>query len=424
MGHRMAFDDKQLDDLSPAALRLLDAKDPLAAFRGDHVLPDDRIYLDGNSLGAQPKGTKARLLKVIDEEWGGDLIGGWSSAGWYDMPRTLGDRVGRLIGAAPGQTVVTDSISVNLFKLVCAALELQDGRRELVSEAGNFPSDLYIIQGIARVFPDVTIRLIGRDGSFDDLVGDRTAAVILTGVDFRTGERKDMAAITKAAQAAGAMMVWDLAHSAGAFPVALDGCGADFAVGCTYKYLNAGPGAPAFLYVAERHQHCARTPISGWFGHKDPFAFDPDFVPAEDIGQFLCGTPPILGMAALDASLDIWDQADLDQVRAKSVALTELFIRLVDNLDPDYGLSVVSPREADRRGSQVSLRHESGLAIMRALIARGVVGDFRAPDILRFGFTPLTLSYAEVGRAVEILDDIMRTGAWTAMAADRGAGVT
>lgn len=405
-------------------IRALDRDDPLSDARKLFQMPEGIIYLDGNSLGALPKAAPARVAEIVEKEWGHGLIRSWGDAGWYTKPLELGDRIGRVIGAAPGQTAVTDSISVNLFKLVCAALEMRPGRRHLVTEESNFPSDIYVLQGIERFWPGVRVSLIGRDGTLEDLLGDDVAAVLLTGVDFRTGEAHDMRAMTERVQAAGALMIWDLAHSAGALPVALDAIGADMAVGCTYKYLNAGPGAPAFLYVAKRHQIAARNPISGWFGHRDPFAFAVDYEPADDIRQFMAGTPPIVSFGGLEASLDIWESVSMDDVRRKSMAMGDLFIDLVEALDPDFGFRLASPREADRRGSQVSFRHPEGLAIMRALIDRGVIGDFREPDILRFGFTPLTLSYEDIWNAGEILKGIMEEGAWREMRRARGQEVT
>jgi len=402
----------------------LDAADPLAWTRGEFILPEGIIYLDGNSLGALPKAAPARVTEMVEKEWGEGLIRSWSDADWFGKPVELGNRIGTLIGAASGQTVVTDSISVNLYKLVCAALEMQAGRRRLITDVGNFPSDIYVLQGIERFWPGVEVKLIGRDGSLKDLLDVDTAAVLLTGVDFKTGEMHDMRSVTKQVQSAGALMIWDLAHSAGAVPVDLDGLGADMAVGCTYKYLNAGPGAPAFLYVAERHHSKARSPISGWFGHKDPFAFAVDYEPANDIRQFLAGTPPIVSFGPLEASLDIWERVSMVDARAKSIAMGDLFIGLMSGLDPLYGFQLVSPRDATLRGSQVSYRHENGLAIMRTLIEEGVIGDFRAPDILRFGFTPLTLSFEDVWRAVKTLDSVMQSGNWQQADAGRGSGVT
>lgn len=405
-------------------IKRLDATDPLRGTRDQFLLPEGVIYLDGNSLGPLPKATPKRLQDVIEREWGDRLIRSWGEAGWYDLPTRLGDRIGKLIGVAQGQTVIADSISVNLFKLVCAALEMRPGRRTLITEASNFPSDIYVLQGIERFWPGVSVQLVGRDGTLEELLDIDTAVVVLTGVDFKTGAVHDMARVTKQVQDAGALMVWDLAHSAGALPVELDTVNADMAVGCTYKYINAGPGAPAFLYVAQRHHGSANNPISGWFGHKDPFAFDIDFEPSVDIRQFLAGTPPVLSMVALETALDVWDSVNMTDVRAKSVRMGNLFIELVEALDQSYGFKLASSRDGERRGSQVSFRHENGLAIMRALIERGVIGDFRAPDIMRFGFTPLTLAYEDIWNAVQILKDVMESGSWRTVRADRGQEVT
>ncbi len=410
--------------MDPEIIKQLDADDTLAWVREKFLLPEGVIYLDGNSLGPLPKAAASRVQQIVEQEWGNRLIRSWGEAGWYDMPVRLGDRIGGLIGATPGQTLVTDSISVNLFKLVCCALEMRPGRRRLITEASNFPSDIYVLQGIERFWPGVEVVLVGRDGTLDDLLNEDTAAVLITGVDFKTGAEHDMAAMTKKVQASGALMIWDLAHSAGALPVDLDTIGADMAVGCTYKYLNAGPGAPAFLYVAARHHATATNPISGWFGHKDPFAFAIDYEPADGIRQFLAGTPPIVSLGALEASLDIWEAVDMADVRAKSVAMSDLFISFVQDLNPYFGFTIVSPKNASERGSQVSIRHENGLAIMRALIDRGVVGDFRDPDILRFGFTPLTLRYQDIQDAVDILQDIMQTESWQRFSGARGQEVT
>ncbi len=407
-----------------AAMKVFDQADKLACERAKFQMPEGVIYLDGNSLGALPKAAPVRVKEIVEKEWGEGLIRSWGEAGWYKKPLELGDRIGGLIGAAAGQTVVADSISVNLFKLVCAALEMRSGRKRLITDESNFPSDIYVLQGIERILPGVEVKLIGRDGSLDELLEDSAAAVLLTGVDFKTGACLEMQQVTERVQASGALMIWDLAHSAGALSVDLDYINADMAVGCTYKYLNAGPGAPAFLYVASRHHAVARNPISGWFGHKDPFAFDADYAPADGIRQFLVGTPPIVSYGALEASLDIWEGVSMTDLRTKSMAMGDLFIELMEALDPSYGFTLVSPRDASKRGSQVSFRHKDGLAIMRALIEKGVIGDFRAPDILRFGFTPLTLSFEDIWQAVNILNDIMKTGRWRDVSSDRGAAVT
>ncbi|EON22727.1 kynureninase [Nocardioides sp. CF8] len=388
----------------------LDASDPLAAHRDEFVLPDGVIYLDGNSLGALPVRTAEHLQRVVTQEWGQGLIRSWNDAGWFEAPRTLGDRVGRLVGAGPGQVVVCDSTSVNVFKALTAALSLRPGRTAVVGDRDNFPTDLYIMQGASGSTHEH--RLIAADGpTLADVLDEDVAAVVLTHVDYRTGRMYDMAAVTAQVHAAGAVMIWDLCHSVGALPVDLDGCGADFAVGCTYKYVNGGPGSPAFIYVASEHQAAATQPLSGWHGHADPFAFTPDYEPAPGISRFLVGTPHLLSCAGLEASLEIWDRVDLGAVRTKSLALTDLFISLVEDRVGEH-VSVVTPREHAVRGSQVSLRHEDGYAPMQALIERGVIGDFRAPDLMRFGFTPLYVGYADVWDAVDVLADVLTTEVW------------
>jgi kynureninase len=422
--HEYASEGLKKVTITAEDLKTLDAQDPLAWTKEEFHLPEGMIYLDGNSLGALPKKAVALVAETVTDQWGNGLVSSWNDAGWFNKPLKLGDRIAPLIGAGKGTVAVTDSISVNLFKLVCAALALRPEQTEIISDISNFPSDLYVLDGISRLFPNIIVKLIGRDGTLEQLLGDQTAVVVLTAVDFRTGATLDMASITRTVQGAGALMLWDLAHSAGATVVALDSINADMAVGCTYKYLNAGPGAPSFLYLAERHHASARTPIAGWFGHADPFAFSPDYVPSTGISQFLCGTPPVLSYAPLEASLDIWEKVDMADVRAKSLRMTSLFMELIDALNPQYGFEIVTPREVDRRGSQVSMKHPKGLSIMRALIAHRVVGDFRAPDILRFGITPLTLSFADVHKAVQILDEIMATKRWRDFSNDPASSVT
>lgn len=400
-----------------------DAADPLAPWRDRFSLPAGTIYLDGNSLGVLPTAVPARIADVIAREWGDDLIRSWNTAGWIDLPARVGAKIARLIGARDHEVIAADSTSVNLFKLLTAALRLRPGRTVILSETGNFPTDLYVGQGAAGLFDGVALRHVDAEaiaGAIDETV----AVVSLTHVDFRSGRLHDMAAITEAAHAAGALMLWDLAHSAGALPVDLNGCGADLAVGCGYKYLNGGPGAPAFLYVAEALQDAIDQPLSGWMGHSDPFAFVPDYAPAGGIRRNLCGTPPVLAMAALDTALDVWDDVDLTTLRAKSIALGDLFIALVEDRCAGQGLTLASPRDGQRRGSQVSFRHPEGYAVMQALIDRGVIGDFRSPDLLRFGFTPLYLRYTEVWDAVDILADILTTGAWDRDDFKRRAAVT
>lgn len=404
-------------DLAAAVAR--DAADPLAPLRARFEIPEDVIYLDGNSLGVLPKGVAERVAESVASEWGTGLIRSWNTAGWIDLPRRVGARIAPLVGAAPDCVVAADSTTVNLFKVVSAALALRPDRTRIVTETRNFPTDNYIAEGVIRQC-GARHSLVHVDDPRDIPAAlDRDVAVLmLTHVNYRDGSLHDMEALTRAAQDAGALVVWDLAHSAGALPVDLAGCDADFAVGCGYKYLNGGPGAPAFLYVAPRHHGGFRQPLSGWFGHADPFDFAPSYDAAGDIGQYQCGTPPVLSMIALDAALDAWDGVSMVAARAKSMALTSYFIDLVETRCAGQGLSLISPRDALQRGSQVSFSHESetgdfgGYAIISALIADGVIGDFRAPDVLRFGFTPLYTRFTDVWHAVDRLAAIMEEGRW------------
>ncbi|WP_433425736.1 kynureninase [Microtetraspora malaysiensis] len=385
----------------------LDIEDPLRDLREEFSLPSGVTYLLGNSLGALPKRTAAKVAHTVETEWGRDLGASWNTAGWWDLPQTTGDRLAQLIGAGPGEVLAGDSTSTNIFKVMAAALPLRPGRRVIVSDLENFPTDRYVVEGVARALGSYEIRDIG---SLDEALGDDVAAVLLSHVDYRTGALRDMDAVTARVHAAGALMIWDLCHSAGAVPVDLRAADADFAVGCTYKYLNGGPGAPAYLYVAERHQDAAYNVVSGWHGHADPFAFEPNYRPADGVRRFAAGSPPVLAYSALNASLDIWQMVDMAQIRAKSVALTTLFIDLVDELCPD--LTLVTPRDPAERGSQVSYRNRDGYPVMRALAERGVVGDYRKPDIMRFGFAPLYLRYVDVYDAATMLAEVLGKELW------------
>jgi kynureninase len=398
--------------ITRAGLAAMDAGDALAPMRAAFALPEGVVYLDGNSLGALPRATPKRLAEAALDEWGRDLIKSWNAHGWIDLPTRIGDKIARLIGAGPGEVVVADSTSLNLFKVLAAALKLNPDRRAVVSERDNFPTDLYMAQGLIALLGDRhSLRLVDA-GEIAGAIGEDTAAVMLTHVNYRTGAMHDMAAVTRAAQNKGALMVWDLAHSAGAVPVDLNGCGADFAVGCGYKYLNGGPGAPAFVWVAKRHQERFVQPLSGWLGHADPFAFETGYRPAAGVARYVCGTPPVLSMVALEAGIDLMLGADPAALRRKSVDLTETFIALVEQECGPFGLDLLSPRRPEQRGSQVSLRHPDGYPVMQALIARGVIGDFRAPDILRFGFAPLYVRFADVWDAVAALKDILASRSW------------
>lgn len=395
------------------SLAAKDADDPLARHRAAFELPAGVIYLDGNSLGPLPQLVRERVAACVSSEWGNGLIRSWNDAGWVELPAKVGSKIGTLIGAEPESVVATDSTSVNLFKTLAAALSLRPDRRVIISEKSNFPTDLYMVEGLTELLgKDHELRLIEDPAELATAVTDEVAVLMLTHVNYRSGYMHDMEAVTAAAHDAGVLTVWDLAHSAGAVPVDLAAAKADFAVGCGYKYLNGGPGAPAFAYVAPRHQAAARQPLTGWFAHKAPFAFDHHFAATDGIKRFLCGTPPVLAMTALDAAMDLWTEVDMDALRAKSVALTECFIDLLETRCDGHGLTLASPRDATRRGSQVSFAHEEGYPVMQALIARGVIGDFRAPDLLRFGFTPLYTRFVDVWDAVTHLEEILRTRSW------------
>jgi kynureninase len=389
-------------------------KDPImtdfTATRAAFHLPEGMIYLDGNSLGPLPKSAAARVAQTVTDEWGDHLITGWNACGWMDMPARLGDRIGRLIGAEPGHVVVGDTLSIKVFQALAAALKLNPDRRVILSDTGNFPSDLYMAEGLISLLgPDYELRLVAPE-EVEAALTDEIAVSMITEVDYRTGRKHDMAALTAKAHEHGVVTVWDLAHSAGAIPVDLAGAKADFAVGCTYKYLNGGPGAPAFIYVSPRHADMALPALSGWLGHDSPFAFDLGYKPGAGISRMRVGTPPIVQMAALDAALDVWDDVNLQDLRARSIDLSQRFIAGVEATCPD--LTLASPRNAHERGSQVSFKFDEGYAAMQALIGQKVIGDFRAPDIMRFGFTPLYLSLEDVDQAVEILATIMRDRLW------------
>ena len=383
-------------------------------------LPQGITYLDGNSLGPMPIAARDRVARMMAEEWSEMLIGGWNGAGWYVQPRRVGDRIARLIGAGPGQVVMGDTLSIKVFQALSAALRLRPGRRVILSDSGNFPSDLYVADGLARA-TGAELRVVAPEDVAAAIAPD-LAVLMLTEVDYRTGRRHDMAALTARAHDAGALAVWDLAHSAGAVDLDLLGADADFAVGCTYKYLNGGPGAPAFIWTHPRHADAAQPILQGWMGHDAPFAFDLDYRPAPGVERMRVGTPPVIALTALDAALDVWDGVSMAELRARSVALTEAFIAGVEAECP--GLALNSPRDPARRGSQVGFHHPQGYAVMQALIAAGVVGDFRAPDVLRFGFAPLYNDGEDVARAVETLARILRDGKWDSEKFHHKAAVT
>ena len=388
--------------------RELDAADPLAPYRDRFALPAETIYLDGNSLGCLPKDTPARIAEVVGEEWGRDLIGSWNTADWIVMPQRIGGKIAPLIGAAPHEVIACDSVSVNLFKLIAAALQMQPGRKTVLSEPGNFPTDLYMIEGLEKQGL-ATRRLAERDRILEALDED-VALLLLTHTHYKTGAVFDMAELTRAAHDKGALVLWDLSHSVGAMPVDLNGCEADFAVGCGYKYLNGGPGAPAFAYVAERHHASLAQPLTGWMGHARPFEFLDDYAPAPGTDRLLCGTPPILALAALEVGVDLIAEIGVERLFAKSQALSEFFRECLS--ERGIALELVSPEDPERRGSHLSFRHENAYALSQALIARGVVGDFRDPDILRLGFAPAYLRFEDMAGAARALADILDTGEW------------
>lgn len=401
----------------------LDAADPLAPFRDRFHLREGLIYLDGNSLGALPKATGDRLAEVVGSEWGEGLITSWLGAGWSTAPRRIGDKIGRLIGANPGEIVATDSTSVNIFKALTAALSLRRERMVILSEATNFPTDVYMMQGIEAFSGGRVKAVTVAPDDVVDALNEDVAVLLLTQVHYKSGRVRDMAATTKAAHDAGALVVWDLSHSAGAIPVDLNGANADFAIGCGYKFLNGGPGAPAYLFAAARH-HAATPVLSGWFGHARPFDFEEDYDPAAGIERFQCGTPPVLGLSALEVGIDLILEADMAEIRRKSLALGDLFIERMQPLCEAYGFELASVKEHAARGSQVAYAHPQGYQIVQALKEFDVIADFRAPDILRFGLTPLYLRYRDIVDTVARLEKVCATRAWDKPQYHQRAAVT
>ncbi len=395
----------------------LDAQDPLAPLRQQFALPEGVIYLDGNSLGARPVTALARAQAVIAQEWGDGLIRSWNSAGWADLSLRLGNRLAPLIGARDGEVVITDTTSINLFKVLSAALSVQrqraPTRKVIVSEASNFPTDLYIAEGLAELLQHgYSLRLVNSPDELPHAIDADVAVVMLTHVNYKTGYMYDMQALTALSHECGALSIWDLAHSAGAVPIDLHAAGADYAIGCTYKYLNGGPGSQAFVWVKPSLVDVVRQPLSGWFGHTRQFAMEAQYAPSSGIARYLCGTQPITSLAMVECGLEIFAQTDMASLRTKSLALTDLFIALVEDRCAAHGLVLITPREHAKRGSHVSFEHPEGYAVIQALIARGVIGDYREPRIMRFGFTPLYTSFTEVFDAVEILGDILDNATW------------
>lgn len=391
-----------------------DLSDELAPLRDEFSLPKDIIYLDGNSLGAQPKHALTRAKEVITKEWGTDLIKSWNTAGWFNLPLSVGNELAPLIGAAEGEVAVTDSTSVNIFKAVAGALHMQKSkaetatRRVIVTERSNFPTDIYIIEGIKYFLNDgYELRLVDTPEELNSAINDEVAVVLLTHVNYRTGYMLDMNGVTAHAHKHNALIIWDLCHSAGAVPVDLTAAKADLAVGCSYKYLNGGPGAPAFIWVPKKHQAVFAQPLTGWWAHKSPFDMQPSFQAAGDIRAALCGTQPIISLSLITSGLDVFKKTSMEKIRAKSLALSDLFIALLEQRCADHPLTLETPREHATRGSQVSISHPHGYAIIQALIEHGIIGDYREPHIMRFGFTPLYTSFTEVWNAVETLVDIL-----------------
>ena len=388
-----------------------DAGDPLGRVRDRFSLPEGVIYLDGNSLGALPTAAAHAVRDAVENQWGHDLIASWNKHGWIGLPQKTGGKIARLIGAGADEVVAADSVSVNLFKLAAAAVAASHGRRVVVTEAGDFPTDLYILQGLAALIPDIELR-VAEPGGVAAALDDQVAVVLLSHVHYRSGAVRDMAELNAAIHATGALGLWDLSHSAGVLDVDLNRDGVDMAAGCGYKYLNGGPGAPAYVFVAKRHQAALRNPLSGWMGHARPFDFVDEYAPAPGIDRWLCGTPPILSLTALDTALDAFDGVKMPEAREKAGALGDLFIERVEARCAGKGLTLASPRAAGLRGGQVSFHHPQGWAVMQNLIARGIIGDFRSPDVIRFGFAPLYVRRVDVWDAVEVLGEILDSGTW------------
>ncbi|MBA3677011.1 MAG: kynureninase [Sphingosinicella sp.] len=395
----------------PGHILALDEADPLAGLRDRFVLPEGLIYLDGNSLGALPKKSILRANETVLHEWGNSLIRSWNVHGWIEAPQRVGAKIAALIGAKPNEVIVADSVSVNLFKLILAAAPLAPDRHQLVTESGNFHTDLHIASGAVELVPGMRLRIEPRD-AVEQAIGDDTNLLLLTHVHYKSGARFDMAAMTAKARAAGALTLWDLSHSVGALPLHLNRDGAELAVGCGYKYLNGGPGAPAFLYVAEHLQDRLMSPLRGWMGHAAPFDFTDDYVPAAGISRFLAGTPPVLSLAALEAGVESFAGVDLEALWAKSVSLFDLVVRTVEERCAGFGLECISPADPALRGSHISYRHPHAFEICQALIDAGVIGDFRAPDVVRFGLTPLYLSHADIWEGVDRMVAILESESW------------
>ncbi|WGM39043.1 kynureninase [Caulobacter sp. NIBR1757] len=410
--------------MTDAEIAALDAADPLAALRHEFEIPDGLLYLDGNSLGPLTKSARLRMREVVEQEWGQSLIRGWNDHDWMGAPRRVGDAIAGLIGAEAGEVIVADSTSANLFKLAVAAMQARPDRKVVLSEPGDFPTDLYMLEGTVRTLGGGRRLELRPAEAIEAALDEDVAVLVLCHAHYKTARIRDMARLTAAAHAVGALVIWDLSHSAGVLEVDLNGCNADLAVGCGYKYLNGGPGAPAFLFVARRHQGSLISPLSGWMGHAAPFTFQDAYDPASGIGRFACGTPPVLGVSALECGVALSVRAGPKALRAKAAALTDLFVKRVEAGPAGAELRLVTPREAAARGGHVSFAHPDGYAIVQALIARGVIGDFRDPDIARFGFSPLTLSFAQVAQAADILGEVVAGGLYDRPEYRKRAAVT
>lgn len=393
-----------------------DAEDELANLKSQFDLPQGVIYLDGNSLGAKPIKAMDCAQQVINQQWGTDLINSWNKAGWWDLPVRLGNKIGQLVGARENETVVTDTTSMNLFKVLATAIGIQQQhptRKTIIAERDSFPTDLYMIEGfMALINQGYKLQLIDQPEDLPQYLDEQTAVVVLSHVNYRTGYLHDMAAVNQAAHAQGALIIWDLCHSIGAVPIDLNGSNSDFAIGCTYKYLNGGPGSPAMLWVHSRYQTAFNQPLSGWWGHAKPFAMDVSYTPADNVRRYLCGTQPIVSMSLVECGVDIFLQTDMQALRQKSLRLTDVLIQLLEQECAGYDLTLITPREHLHRGSHISVRHPHGYAIVQALIARGVIGDYREPEVIRLGVTPLYLSFCDIWQAVQHLKQVLVSQEW------------
>ena len=392
----------------------LDTLDSIKKVREEFALPKDVIYFDGNSLGPLPKNTIKSLDSVIQREWGDGLIRSWNDENWINLPRNLGNQIAPLIGAKEGEVIVVDSTSVNLFKVLSSALMLNKNRKVIVSEAANFPSDLYILEGVNNMFGESYERCLIDEGDdeIEKYIDSSTAVVVLSHINYKTGRITDLKKITTFAHEKGALVVWDISHSVGVLPMNLHDLGVDFAVGCTYKHLNGGPGAPGFLFVHSSLIEKVSQPLTGWLGHIKPFDFEVEYQPANDINKFICGTPPIIAYKAIESGLEIFKDLSIIEIREKSIKLSEMFIQLMQQECTEFGFTLFSPKNSEQRGSQISFLHENAYSIIQALISHGIIGDYREPNVMRFGISPLYMRFEDVWNAITCLREIMQTGEW------------